>query len=35
LVNTGNDITMKYNEENNLNEEQDAILRKEVFSSDK
>ena len=35
LVGTKNDITKKYNEENNLDEEQNAILRKEVFSSDK
>ena len=35
LVNLYNDITMRYNDENNLNEEQNAILRKEVFFSDK
>lgn len=35
LVNTSDDITKRYNTENNLNEEQDAILRKEVFSDDK
>ena len=36
LVDTiNNDITKRYNEENNLTEEQDEILRKEVFSSDK
>lgn len=35
LVNIDNDITMRYNDNNNLNEEQNAILRKEVFSSDK
>lgn len=35
LVDTTKDITMQYNEENNLNEEQNAMLRKEVFSSDK
>ncbi|MCI9178248.1 MAG: hypothetical protein HFJ28_06885 [Clostridia bacterium] len=34
LVDTSIDITMQYNEENGLNEEQNAILRKEVFSSD-
>ena len=31
LVNTKNDITMRYNDENNLNEQQDEILKKEVF----
>ena len=31
LVNTEKDITKLYNEENNLSEEQNAILRKEVF----
>lgn len=35
LVDTKNDITLTYNEDNNLNEEQNAILRKEVFLSDK
>lgn len=35
LVDTSQDITKRYNEENNLNEEQDDMLRKEVFSSDK
>lgn len=35
LVNIDNDITMRYNDNNNLNKEQNAILRKEVFSSDK
>lgn len=35
LVNVNNDITKRYNTENNLNEEQDKILRKEVFSDDK
>ena len=35
LVNTSKDITMRYNEQNHLSEEQDSILRKEVFSSDK
>lgn len=36
LVDTiNNDITKRYNEENNLTKEQDEILRKEVFSSDK
>ena len=31
LVDITNDITMRYNEENNLNEEQNEMLRKEVF----
>ncbi len=31
LVETKNDITKRYNEENNLNKEQNEILRKEVF----
>lgn len=35
LVDTSNDITKKYNNENNLNEEQNTMLRKEVFLSDK
>ena len=36
LVDTiNNDITKRYNEENNLTEEQNEMLRKEVFSSDK
>lgn len=35
LVNTSDDITKRYNTENNLNEEQNAILRKEVFADDK
>ncbi len=35
LVDTSNDITKLYNEENNLNEEQNSILRKEVFFSGK
>lgn len=36
LVETeNNDITKRYNEENNLTEEQNNILRKEVFSNDK
>lgn len=35
LVNTDNDITMRYNNDNNLNEEQNDVLRKEVFLSDK
>lgn len=35
LVDTNNDITQMYNDENNLNDEQNAILRKEVFFSDK
>ena len=34
LVDTNNDITLRYNDENNLNEEQNAILKKEVFSND-
>jgi len=34
LVDTTNDITKVYNEQNNLNEEQNEILRKEVFLSD-
>ena len=34
LVNTNNDITLRYNDENNLTEEQNALLRKEVFLSD-
>lgn len=35
LVNTDDDITKRYNNENNLNEEQNEMLRKEVFSNDK
>ena len=35
LINTSNDITKRYNEENNLNKEQNDILRKEVFLGDK
>jgi len=35
LVDTNKDITKIYNNENNLNEEQNNILRKEVFLSDK
>ena len=35
LVDINNDMTMRYNNYNNLNEEQNAILRKEVFFSDK
>lgn len=36
LVDTiNNDITKRYNEENNLTKEQNEMLRKEVFSSDK
>lgn len=31
LVDTTNDITKQYNEENNLNKEQDIMLKKEVF----
>lgn len=34
LVNTDNDITMRYNSYNNLTKEQNTILRKEVFLSD-
>lgn len=34
LVNTADDITLRYNDENNLTEEQNSILRKEVFSID-
>ena len=34
LIDTNNDITLRYNDENNLNEEQNAILRNEVFSND-
>ena len=34
LIDTKNDLTKIYNEENNLNEEQNDILRKEVFLSD-
>ena len=34
LIKLNNDLTKKYNNENNLNEEQNNILRKEVFSSD-
>ena len=34
LVDTRDDITKKYNNENNLNEEQNEILRKEVFLGD-
>ncbi len=34
LVNTENDITLRYNEENNLTEEQNDLLRREVFLSD-
>lgn len=35
LMDTNNDITMRYNNENNLNDEQNDMLRKEVFFSDK
>lgn len=35
LSDVDRDITMRYNEDNNLNEEQDNLLRKEVFFSDK
>ena len=34
LVDTSNDITKRYNEENNLTKEQDEMLRKEVFLDD-
>ena len=34
LVDTSNDITMRYNEFNNLTKEQNEMLRKEVFSYD-
>ena len=34
IVDTTEDITMQYDDNNNLNEEQNAMLRKEVFSSD-
>ena len=34
LVDTSNDITVKYNEFNNLTKEQNEMLRKEVFSCD-
>ena len=34
LVNTDNDITLRYNDENNLSEEQNELLRREVFLSD-
>ncbi|MBQ9659339.1 MAG: hypothetical protein IJV31_11380, partial [Clostridia bacterium] len=34
LVNTKDDITQRYNEENSLNEKQNEMLRKEVFFSD-
>jgi len=35
LMDTSDDITKRYNEENNLSKEQDDILRKEVFLGDK
>lgn len=35
LVDTSNDITKRYNDENNLNKQQNDILRREVFLSDK
>ncbi|MBR6253503.1 MAG: hypothetical protein IKR04_06690 [Clostridia bacterium] len=35
LVNVEDDITLRYNEDNNLNEEQNELLRREVFLSDK
>ena len=34
LVDINNDITKEYNEENNLNEQQNEMLRKEVFLGD-
>ena len=34
LIDTSNDITKLYNEENNLTEDQNSALRKEVFKSD-
>ena len=34
LVNVNDDITKRYNEENSLNEEQNSMLRKEVFLDD-
>ena len=34
LTDISNDITMRYNYENNLNKEQNEMLRKEVFLSD-
>ena len=34
LVNTENDITLRYNDDNNLTEEQNDLLRREVFLSD-
>ena len=34
LWDTSNDITKLYNEENNLTQEQNSALRKEVFKSD-
>ena len=34
LWNTSKDITKLYNEENNLTEEQNLVLRKEVFNDD-
>ena len=35
LIDTSDDITIRYNNQNNLNEEQNNMLRKEVFLSDK
>ncbi len=35
LIDTTNDITILYNNENNLNKEQNDMLRKEVFLNDK
>ena len=34
IANIESSILLRYNEENNLNDEQDTLLRKEVFSSD-
>lgn len=35
LVDTSNDITKRYNNENNLNKEQNEMIRREVFSNDR
>ena len=34
IANTDEDITLRYNDDNNLNDEQNALLKKEVFLSD-
>ena len=34
LSDLSDDLTKRYNNENNLNEEQNELLRKEVFSND-